>query len=267
MNKLVIVNDVVKEKKLDSSITLEETEKCALFEVSQIKIKVHKNTSLEMNYEIKEETKLDVWFEIEENVHFELLEMKNGSRMKVQYHYELKKDSEMNIQKLYFMSGNREVSYASLNGENAKFTSLLKTMSTQKEKYDMVVEHMAKNTVSDICNHGINLKEGSIIFNITGVIPKGMSGSITNETNRIVTYNDKECKISPNLLIEEEDVSANHSAYIGRFKEEELFYMMSRGIPLKDATMLLTKGFLFSKLKIEENTKKELEEKLETVWR
>ena len=32
--------------------------------------------------------------------------------------------------------------------------------------------------------------------------------------------------------------------------------MMSRGIPLKEATMLLTKGFLFSKLKVEENTKK-----------
>lgn len=267
MNKLIIVNDIVKEKHLDDSICLEEIQKCEFFQVNQIKIKIKENTSLEIDYKIEEETKLDIWFEVEEKVHFDLLEMKTGSRMKVQYHYDLNKDSEMNVQKLYFTSGNREVSYASLNGENAKFTSLLKTISTKKEKYDMVVEHLSKNTISDICNHGINLKEGSITFNVTGVIPKGMSGSITNESNRIVTYNEKECKIAPNLLIEEEDVIANHSAYIGKFKEEELFYMMSRGIPLKQATMLLTKGFLLSKLNVEENKKKELEEKLETVWR
>lgn len=267
MNKLVIVNDIVKEKHLDSSIHLEEIPKWELFEVNQLKIKIENDTSLEIDYQNLEEAKLDVWFEIKENVTFHLLEQRNGKKGKVQYHYILNKNSEMNVQKLYFCEGMREVSYTSLNGENAKFTSLLKTISTKEEKYDIAVEHNAKNTTSDIVNHGINVLDGSIIFNITGVIPNGMSGSSTNESNRILTFNEKECKIAPNLLIEEEDVTANHSAYIGRFREEELFYLMSRGISYKDATMLLTTGFLLSKLNVEEEVKEKLKEKLQTVWR
>ena len=114
---------------------------------------------------------------------------------------------------------------------------------------------------------GINLESGSIIFNVTGTIPKGMSGSNLNQNNRILTYNEKECKISPILLVDEEDVSANHSAYIGKFREEELFYLMSRGITESMSTMLLTKGFLNSKLNVKEEVKEQLEQYLETVWR
>ena len=58
--------------------------------------------------------------------------------------------------------------------------------------------------------------------------------------------NDGNSKIWPNLLIDNFDVNANHAAYIGKFKEEDLFYIMSRGISRKKAYKLLLSGFLLN---------------------
>ena len=51
------------------------------------------------------------------------------------------------------------------------------------------------------------------------------------------------------MLIEEYDVEASHSAKIGSFNEENLFYMESRGLNRKEAINLLTNGFLKRNLK------------------
>jgi hypothetical protein len=48
------------------------------------------------------------------------------------------------------------------------------------------------------------------------------------------------------ILIDEYDVNAAHSAYIGGFNSEELFYLESRGIEADNARKLLTTGFIKS---------------------
>ena len=70
--------------------------------------------------------------------------------------------------------------------------------------------------------------------------------------------------IKPNLFIDENDVVANHSALIGTFKDDEIFYLMSRGLDKKDAENLLTKGFL---LKGVTYYKEVLENIINKYWR
>jgi Fe-S cluster assembly protein SufD len=72
------------------------------------------------------------------------------------------------------------------------------------------------------------------------------------KTARIINLTDNECIINPNLYIEDSDVVANHAAAIGKFSDEELFYLMSRGITYTDAINLLIKGFLVSDYNISE---------------
>jgi len=110
----------------------------------------------------------------------------------------------------------------------------------------MVVYHNNKNTESNIINNSVNINEGTTNFNVTSVVYNGITNCVLNQTNKIINLNNKECKINPNLLIEENDVIANHSAIIGKFSEEEIFYLMSRGISRKEATNLLIKGFLIN---------------------
>jgi Fe-S cluster assembly scaffold protein SufB len=78
---------------------------------------------------------------------------------------------------------------------------------------------------------------------------------------------DNECVINPNLYIEDSDVVANHAAAIGKFSEEELFYLMSRGIPYNDAVNLLIKGFLVGSFDINDKRIEEIKVIVDSYWR
>ena len=50
--------------------------------------------------------------------------------------------------------------------------------------------------------------------------------------------------VDPELEIESNEIKAGHAASVGRVDEEELFYLMSRGIPKKEAVKLIVEAFL-----------------------
>lgn len=52
------------------------------------------------------------------------------------------------------------------------------------------------------------------------------------------------CTAVPALLVEQNDVKASHSAAISRMHPEDLFYLTSRGLSLKNARALVIQGFL-----------------------
>ena len=52
------------------------------------------------------------------------------------------------------------------------------------------------------------------------------------------------------LLVNNYDTISNHSCYIGHFKEEEMFYLKSRGLNEKETERLLAKAFLLSNMDI-----------------
>jgi len=45
-------------------------------------------------------------------------------------------------------------------------------------------------------------------------------------------------------LIDEDDVKCGHAASVGQVSEEQIYYMMSRGITREEATRLIVNGFL-----------------------
>ena len=267
MNKLKVVNDKIVSCELDDQLQVKLEEKNDFFDVNSLKILVLGDTDLEIEYESDHECKLDIFVNVKADVHFSLWEFRHGKRTKVQYKYYLDRNSNTMIRRIHHMKGMRELDLFHLNGECAKVDFLLKTISIKPEKYDMVVYHNAPKTTSNIVDHGINLEDGELIFNVTGDIPKGKTGCFLDQKNRIVTYNLEECKISPNLFTSEEDVTANHAAYIGKFKDEDVFYMMSRGIEERDAIRLLMKGFFLSNLELTKEKEEKLISILEDVWR
>jgi len=259
MNKIRVVNDIVDLCEVDDSITLDYVMRDDFFDVSTINIIVSKSTSLDIDYVGADTSKLNICIKLLDNVILDLTEVRTGVRNKVKYTYIVGTNSKLNISKVYSVDGMRELDIIDLNGEGAIFNYNFKTVCINPEKYDMVINHNAKKTISYINNGGLNKENGSLIFNITSIVPSSLTGCIVEEKNRIITLNNNECKISPNLLIDEFDTIANHSAYVGGFKDSQLFYLRSRGISLEDAKKLLIKGFLLSELKESEKINKILE--------
>ena len=77
------------------------------------------------------------------------------------------------------------------------------------------------------------------------LIRAAATGTSTYETNRNLVLTDGARADSvPNLEIETgEVVGAGHAAATGRFDDEQLFYLQSRGISADEARRLVVRGF------------------------
>ena len=112
------------------------------------------------------------------------------------------------------------------------------------------INHEETSTSKVIIN-GVNLKN-KFYLTMNGIIPKNSSNSILEESSKIINLDNKsDSKIIPNLIIDNKDVVANHSAFIGEFSLNEVNYLRSRGISLEDAYRLLLKANLLNGMDLE----------------
>lgn len=260
MNKIRILQDTIQLEEQDSALHIETTEPNSPFDVVKVKIVVENSTNLEIYQESKEESKLDIAFEILENVSLHVVEIYQSNQLKIKREYNLNEHSDVTVTKFYDCNLIKELNLIQLNGEYASINYHLKTIAKEKQRFDVVTYHNAAHTMSNIINHGVNIEEGSIDFQVTSIVYQGIKNCTLNQNNRIITMNEHKCNIEPILLIEENDVVANHSAHIGQFDEEQLFYLMSRGIERNKALQLLIKGFLMEAIPLIESIQKIIEQ-------
>ena len=120
-------------------------------------------------------------------------------------------------------------------------------------KFCINVNHKASNTHSEVYNHGVNVGTKRLDYLVNGIVPKSSSKCICNQDNQIINMDNGKSTILPILLIDNYDVDSNHGAYIGKFRDEEMFYLMSRGISKEDSYRLLLNGFLINTDSIDMN--------------
>ena len=118
--------------------------------------------------------------------------------------------------------------------------------------FKVTVNHKVGNSTSKIVNHAINVNDNEFKFIIDGVIDKSATDTKLRQDNKIVNLKEGKSYILPNLIVDNSLIEAEHSAYIGSFDEEKLFYLESRGIRREDAFKLLIKAFLLNDMELEE---------------
>lgn len=151
-------------------------------------------------------------------------------------------DSNLTINQIVFDIADDNTS-VNLNALNANVK--INTLAIANSKMDLIqnVNHKAKRTESVISNYGVSLKGGNISFITTGKIEREMAKSKCRQLSKgIVLENDSSVLSKPILLIDEYDVEAYHGASIGKMSDDELFYLMSRGLSKTDAFKLILSG-------------------------
>jgi len=119
------------------------------------------------------------------------------------------------------------------------------TNKEQSAKFTQLVKHNAPDTEGIIENYGVSNNNSALVFEGIGKINKNMKRSIARQQNRgIVLGDNARLDANPLLLIDEYDVEASHGAAIGKIDEEQLYYLMSRGLTHKNAQRLIISGFL-----------------------
>jgi len=147
---------------------------------------------------------------------------------------------------------------ASVEALGAYFSSAGEHLEQQ-----VYVDHEAPQTKSRVTYKGALHGEGARSVWIGDVlIRQTATGTDSYEQNRNLVLSDGTRADSiPNLEIETGDIAgAGHASATGRFDDEQLFYLMSRGVSEREARKLVVKGFLLEV--IQQIGDDELEEEL-----
>ncbi|MEV0119176.1 Fe-S cluster assembly protein SufD [Streptomyces sp. NPDC050844] len=163
------------------------------------------------------------------------------------------------------------VEYAGTGGE-AELIGLYVTDAGQHQEHRLLVDHNQPHCKSNVVYKGALQGDNAHAVWIGDVlIEAAAEGTDTYEMNRNLVLTDGARVDSvPNLEIETgEIVGAGHASATGRFDDEQLFYLQSRGIPEDEARRLVVRGFFAELIQqiglpdIEERLLAKIEEELE----
>lgn len=132
-------------------------------------------------------------------------------------------------------------------GASVEMLGLYTPGDNEHVEHHVYVNHDAPHTTSNVLYKGALRSATSRAVWIGDVlIGATATGTDSYEQNRnLILAEGARADSVPNLEIETGDiVGAGHASATGRFDEEQLFYLESRGIPESEARMLVVRGFL-----------------------
>jgi Fe-S cluster assembly protein SufB len=104
--------------------------------------------------------------------------------------------------------------------------------------------HAAPHTTSTVTSKSISKDGGRTIYRGGVWVKKGAEGVRSNvRCDALLLDPYSRSDTYPTMEINEQNVSIGHEATVSRVGEEQLFYMMSRGISEPEATAMIVNGF------------------------
>ena len=129
-------------------------------------------------------------------------------------------------------------------GAWARMSGIFFTNGRQHVDLDTEQNHNAPDTTSDLLYKGALKDESRSVWQ--GII-KALPGSQRIDgfqANRnLMLDRGARADSIPGLEIQADDVRCTHASTVGKLDEEEIFYLMSRGIPRSEAIRMVIQGF------------------------
>jgi Fe-S cluster assembly protein SufB len=107
------------------------------------------------------------------------------------------------------------------------------------------VIHFAPDTTSKITSKSISKGGGRTSYRGLLKVYKGATGARSNVVcDALLLDPQSRSDTYPSIEIDEEDVTIGHEASVSKVGEEQLFYLMSRGLSEEEATTMVVSGFI-----------------------
>lgn len=176
-------------------------------------------------------------------------------------------NGELKVNKFYNNNKVLENIDIDLCYKGSKIDYRFSNICKDSESYVININHNSECTESNIDNKSIALDGSKLNFVINSIVKKEYEKSVLNQNTRVVTLGNSDSKISPNMFIDCDDVEARHGSIIGTFRNDMVFYLMSRGIEYNDAIKLLVKGYLFSNIDTNSSLRERILNVIDMYWR
>ena len=107
------------------------------------------------------------------------------------------------------------------------------------------VVHCAPNTYSRIVSKSISKDGGRSSYRGLCKVVKGAKNCKSNVVcDALILDPESQSDTYPYIEVDEENVSIEHEASVSRIGEEQLFYLMSRGMTESEASTMIVSGFI-----------------------
>ncbi|MBP1969512.1 Fe-S cluster assembly protein SufB [Virgibacillus natechei] len=134
-----------------------------------------------------------------------------------------------------------------LKGEGSRGMTLSIALAGKGQHQDAgaKMHHLAPNTSSSIVSKSISKKGGKVSYR--GIVHFGRKadGARSNiECDTLIMDNQSTSDTIPYNEIYNDNISLEHEAKVSKVSEEQLFYLMSRGLSEQEATDMIVMGFI-----------------------
>lgn len=186
-----------------------------------------------------------------DNSNTKILTIKEGSRNgKLDYSFQsyLSKNAHLQINNF---NVNKGAGLDIISGELLAEQSTLAVYcvdlnnSQKTHKTDVIARHKVGYSKSNFSCFGMAKNNSHSLINTLGIIENKASESNMNHNIKgILLDESSSINTNPILEIDEFDVVASHGASVGDLSEDELYYLMSRGLTLEQSQKLILSGLV-----------------------
>ncbi|MGD9605421.1 MAG: SufD family Fe-S cluster assembly protein [Bacilli bacterium] len=172
-----------------------------------------------------------------------------ASEAHIQEKWHLLPQTNLNLNNLFI--GQNVLSFDQrimLEGENAqiKNKNVMINASNTKQDFHFTIIHEQVHSVSNLQNYGICNRHSLLNIFTDGIINKEAKGSELKQKAKGLILDEKsQISANPWLEINEHDCLASHGASIGAIDDQELYYLMSRGLTKEQSEKLIINGFIW----------------------
>ena len=136
-----------------------------------------------------------------------------------------------------------ELKFTAEGGE-ARVDGLYMLNGKQHSDTHSIIDHTVPNCASHQTYKGVLNDSSRAVFNGKVFVRENAHGTDAQQQNKnLLLSNEARVDTKPQLEIFNDDVKCSHGATVGQLEEEELFYLLTRGLPENLARNLLTYGF------------------------
>ena len=163
--------------------------------------------------------------------------------------------------KLIFNKFNKDLSNSNIKIEVNNNTNVSFNQSAYNElegNFKVYADILGNNNNTTINFYGVTNQKGKMTVDATGNVIKNIKNNNMLENVRILSLNEEQNIILPNLLVSSNEVEINHNATLSNLNEDYLFYLESKGLTKAEASNLIYRGFITSKLDIDQELKDNL---------
>ncbi len=171
----------------------------------------------------------------------------NGSKQVSHLYFNQEKDSRVNANTISLHGGLiRNNVNILLNGEGCENTTTGLYFTDKGQHIDnyIYMDHAHPNCTSKQLFKGVLDDYATGAFSGKVLVRKDAQKTQAYQTNNnILLTDDVDIKTKPQLEIYADDVKCSHGATVGQLDEDAMFYLRARGIPQKEAKLLLMYAF------------------------